>query len=338
MDGKTIKYLLITIGEPDAPSSYYRIFQYLPVLKKQGMEFYWIKKGEVDRSTIKLASKVDGIFNQKSLLSLSKSQQLLKRGKHLIFDFDDAIFTRPGKPHSFFTRCRTFLRFYVWLKKTDEVITANQYLAKYANRFRSKVQILPMSLDLEKWKPINKPPSNQISIGWAGSPGNLPNIERIAHVLGAILKKRSDVRLCIFSGKKPNLKIPFEYYPYHKERQVQFCQSLDIGLLPLKDDEYSKGKSPIKAIQYLACGIPVVGNVIGATGEILQPDNSIAVRTEQEWFDALMLLIDNREIAKKLGTNGRRFVERRHDLKKNSEILWNILIKCRIGSNNGEPN
>ena len=127
------------------------------------------------------------------------------------------------------------------------------------------------------------------------------------------------------SGKKPQLSFPFQFFPYKQGKEAGFVQRLDIGLLPLHYDHFSKGKSPIKAIQYLACGLPVVGNIMGATREILNEENSIAVTTHKEWLNALMKLIENRKLSQQMGEAGRSLAERQHNIKKIRERFLNVL-------------
>jgi len=178
---------------------------------------------------------------------------------------------------------------------------------------------------METWSYYNKNPDNNITIGWAGAPVNIPLIEKLDPVLTLLLNKFSFIKLAIFSGLKPKLNCPFEYYPFRPGYEPDFIKNLDIGLLPLTDEEYSMGKSPIKAIQYLACGIPIVGNVIGATAEILNNKNSIAVTTEPEWYKALEMLINNRNLMLSLGRSGREHVKKNHNLKIIAENFFEIL-------------
>jgi glycosyltransferase involved in cell wall biosynthesis len=216
-------------------------------------------------------------------------------------------------------------RLHLWLKYADVVTTSNNFLADYARKYSNSVKVIPMALNTEVWKPRNNTGGNQTTIGWAGAPVNIPLMERLDPVLTLLLKKYPFLKLAIFSGRKPILKCPFEYHPFKPNGEPEFVKTLDIGLLPLLDKEYSKGKSPIKAIQYLACGVPVVGNVIGATAEILNDKNSISVSNEKEWFDALEKLILNRKLAKSMGRIGNKLIEEKHNLKTVAEDLFNIL-------------
>ena len=138
------------------------------------------------------------------------------------------------------------------------------------------------------------------------------------------------MQLTVFSGARPNLKCPFSYVNFTPNGEAEFIQKLDIGLLPLSDEEYSRGKSPIKALQYLACSVPVVGNVYGATSEILTPLNSIAVHEEEEWGEALIELITNRARAAFLGQSGRNFVTTHHCNQKIGKQLAKTLLSLNL--------
>lgn len=306
-------------------STRYRIVQYLDFLESNGINVEFVRRKSIDASVIKRSAQVDLVFNQKCLFRYSLAKKLIAASRRTLFDFDDAIYTRPGKPDSLLTRIRVQRRLHLWLRRSDIVTTPNHFLARYARRYSSSVEIIPMALDLETWKPLEKGFDNNITIGWTGAPVNIPLIESLDPVLTFLLKKFPYVKLAVFSGQKPKLNCPFEYHPFRPGHEPAFVQNLDIGLLPLVDEEYSRGKSPIKAIQYLACGIPVVGNVMGATAEILNEKNSIAVSTREQWLHALEKLINNRELAKAMGRAGRKHVEGNHDLKSVAKRLLAVL-------------
>jgi glycosyltransferase involved in cell wall biosynthesis len=182
-----------------------------------------------------------------------------------------------------------------------------------------------MALDTDIWEPRNRIHREEIVLGWAGAPVNLPLIEKLGLVLAHMLKTYPLLKLAIFSGQKPRLSCPFEYHPFIPGGEPEFVKNLDIGLLPLDDEEYARGKSPIKALQYLACGVPVVGNIIGATAEILNDKNSIGVSNEKEWLNALGRLVTNRDLAISMGNFGHKFIEKNHNLKTVGEKLFNVL-------------
>jgi glycosyltransferase involved in cell wall biosynthesis len=306
-------------------STKYRLVQYMDFLSEKGIKVEFVNRKSIDSSILRRAHQVDVVFNQKCLFKTSMARKLIASSHRTIFDFDDAIYTRPNRPHTFITNFRVKRRLHLWLKNSHVVTTPNQVLAGYARQFTEAVKILPMALNLQIWRPRDTSERENMIVGWAGAPVNVPLIERLQKILTAILKKFPFVKLAVFSGKKPKLSCPFEYYPYKPGGEAAFVRNLDIGLLPLSTDEYAKGKSPIKALQYLACGIPVIGNVVGATGEILNDQNCIAVTTESEWFEALKKLISNRHLARSMGRNGHGLVKKHHNLKIVAENFYRIL-------------
>jgi glycosyltransferase involved in cell wall biosynthesis len=321
-----MKVLAIISRDFEKGSTKYRLVQFLDFLSQKDIRVEFVRRKDVNATVVRNASEFNLVFNQKCLFNYSVARKLIMNSHRTIFDFDDAIYTRPGRPHSFITNFRVKRRLHLWLKNSNTVTASNQFLADYARQFSQSVAIVPMALDMEVWKPRDPDPGDATTIGWTGAPVNLPLIEKLNQVLTTILNQFPAVKLAIFSGKKPKLSCNFEYHPYKPGDEPAFVRNLDIGLLPLAEDEYAKGKSPIKALQYLACGIPVVGNVIGATAEILNDQNSIAVTNELDWAQALEALILNREMAKTLGRKGREQIKTTHNLKIVAEDLYRILI------------
>lgn len=295
------------------------------MLQEKGVEMEFVERAELNSDCIPRAREADLVFNQKCLFRNGLQRRILKAAKRVIFDFDDAIWTRPHCSHSLLTRWRVQRRFRLWLQDAHPVIAANKYLADYARRQGAETVVIPMALDLQRWQPRVGANDAPIRIGWAGSPVNLKYLERIEPVLAQLISERENVQLHVYSGARPKLNIPYEYTPFAPDTGPQFTASLDIGLLPLEDDEYLKGKSPIKAVQYMACGVPVVGNAYGATKEILTPDTGIPVADNQDWQRALTALIDNRDLRMELGKAGRALVCARHDVRKVGMRLLDLI-------------
>lgn len=322
-----MKIAFLVIGL-DAPSAHYRVLQYLPFLEKKGCITYVHPIPKSFGEWLKLLRKIrnyDIVFLQKKLLPPYVGSFLRNNSGMLIFDFDDAIYTRPGRPWSYITAARVKRRLTYLLRKASLITTANEYLANYARQYSSSVAVIPMAIDVNLWHPRKHTGSHEVTIGWAGSPGNLLNLERLDPVLSLLLQKYPFLRLSVFSGKKPSLSCPFEYHPFEPGAESAFMQNLDVGLLPLQEEEYSRGKSPIKAIQYLSCGVPVVGNVIGATAEILNTSNSIAVSSDKEWIQALEKLILDHNLRNSMGQIGRQFILEHHNIDKIREHFLGLL-------------
>lgn len=292
----------LPIGNLQTPSTWYRIGQYLPHFEKGGIHVDFCQVSDP-------LDQYDLILNQKNLFSPGGWKKLIRQ-KRVLFDFDDALWTRPIKPYRFLTQWRVDRRLRFWIGSSAHTLVANSYLADYAKRYSSSVTILPMALDLNVWKGGTQ---EEGLIGWSGAPHNFHYLEKIEGDLRALKEKFPFVRLAIHSGKRPHLKIPYEYVPFKKGEEHLFIQRLHLGLLPLDSDPYSQGKSPIKALQYMACEVPVVSNLNG----------SIAAQCEA------LLTNPNQWCAAALA--GRKTVEEEHDLKKTAARFMELLRTVPAG-------
>ena len=321
-----MKILAIVNGGDDEGSTKYRLMMYRDFLAENGVEIETVRKRDIDESTVKRASEVDLVFNQKCLFKKSLALKIMKAAKRSCFDIDDAVWTRPDKPYGLITGKRVKNRLHCWFKHADFVMASNGFLADYARTQGANVKLMPMSLRLDEWFPIEKIEDDVIRIGWAGSPGNIPYLESLDKVFKRLKEDYQDkIEICVYSGRKPQLSVPFEWQDYAPGTESGFVQKLDIGLLPLKDDEYLKGKSPIKTIQYLSCAVPVVAYVSGGTREILSEERAFSVQTEDEWVLSIKKLIDDFELRQKMGKNGRDFVLETHAYERCKYKLLNLL-------------
>lgn len=315
-----MKILVLAYADGAAASTLYRFRAGQGIWRSMGHQVDVVPAHSLPEHLGNRAGEYEAIIVQKALLPGQFLRRLRDLGVPVYFDFDDAIWTRPKKPYSWWTQRRVNSRIRRWFAAARLVFAANECLAEYARRFHSRVEVVPMALDLEVWRPAPKS-GECLKIGWAGSPANLWHLEKLRMPLQALLQSCKHVRLAVFCGQKPSFGFPFEYVPYAPGTERDFVAGLDIGLLPLEYEPYSLGKSPIKALQYLSCGVPVVGNVAGATAEILNPDNSVAIGSEAEWLPALENLAASPGLRRRLGAAGRIFMEQHHDLRRVSQRM-----------------
>ena len=321
------RVLVISSRDLEKGSTKFRIAQYEDFLAIRSVQLEYIRRDAIDSETVSKLHDYDLVFNQKCLVKTALAHKILANSKCTLFDFDDAIYTRPGDPYRWPTSSRVKKRLHLWLQKADVVTTSSRFLADYAKRHTDNVSILPMAVDTDLWKPANNIHHKDIVIGWAGAPVNLPNLARLETVLKYILDKYPFVRLAVFSGKRPDIKIKYEYIPFAPGAEYKFIGNLDIGLLPLPNEEYTLGKSPIKAIQYLACGVPVIGEIHGgAPAEILNPDNSVTVSSHQDWLRGLETLIKDESLRKSMGKAGRNTVLLNHNQSVVAQQLYRIIL------------
>lgn len=307
-----MKLLVIHSRDLEKGSTKFRFVQFQDYFREQGIETDYVRYRDIDQAWLEKLPHYDVVVNQKCLMKMRLAQKIRELSRRVVFDFDDAIWTRPGKPYGLITHWRVRHRLHYWLKLADRVTTASNFLAAYAKQQTSRVTVIPMAIDMQQWQPGERK-GNDCTIGWVGSPATLKNLERIEAVLQQTLQRFAEARLAVFCGKRPSLSLDYDYTGYQPGAEAGFIRGLDIGLLPLPREEYAMGKSPIKAIQYLACGVPVVGDIIGASGEFLGKDNSISVKTDAEWLEALEVLIHNVTLRRQMGQRGMQDVHRKFD-------------------------
>ena len=207
-------------------------------------------------------------------------------GKPIIFDFDDAIWLLdtthanrhfgwlkfPGKTA---TICRT----------CTHVIVGNTFLAEYARQFNENVTIIHSIVDTERYRPQPNAHSNgRIVIGWTGSSTSQTHLEMFAPDLRELFEQR-DVELRIISDRKPEITaVPFIWIPWSRETEAQDLAPFDIGIMPIPDDRWARGKCALKALLYMGMGMPSVISAVGANCEVIvHGENGFLATSPEEW-------------------------------------------------------
>lgn len=247
----------------------------------------------------------------------------------IVFDLDDAIFL-PRR-----TMAGPLLR---WLRRPEKtasilrwsrcVITSNDYLRQYAERFNRCVHVIPACVDLRQFsvKP-SRPVHSRVVIGWVGSPSTVPYLDFLKPVL-ARLKERHD-----FAFKIVGSTVPFHVdgveviqEPWSLDKDVSFFQELDIGVYPLPEEPWVLGKAGIKTIQYMAVGIPCVVSNVGHNREVVHDGiNGFLAKSEDEWVEKLGQLISDPCLRMRLGQSGRVTVEENYSVDVYVDRLVSVL-------------
>ena len=231
-----LNVVVIGYGVTDTASTRFRFVNMLPALAAHGVAMKIYYRADLQRdellSDIKAA---DVIVNQKLLVSSKQGNALVASGKPLVFDFDDALWTRPGRPYGWWAQWRVSRRLRYWLRQADHVTVANNHLASFARRTNKAVWEIPMALPRADTTVASRS-EYPITLGWMGAPGNLPGLQRLSGVLERVLSAVPGARLSVFCGKRPELPFDFEWTAFDPALENSFANSLDIGLLPLPDD------------------------------------------------------------------------------------------------------
>jgi glycosyltransferase involved in cell wall biosynthesis len=286
----------------------------------------------------------DVIFLYREILPIGPplvEQYLSRPGRPpLVLDYDDAIFL-PNVSEA--NRVISTLKMPQKLARTvahsRHVITGNAYLADYARRYNPNVTIIPTCVDTTRWVPdprgflhgrdIAGPPV----IGWIGSPTTGPYLRLLGGLLQRVAAERP-VRLRI-SGAGAPFELPgvdVENVPWSLDREVELFNTCDIGVYPLADDDWARGKCGFKAIQFMACGVPVVASAVGVNREIIQDGvNGFLASTADEWQCKLARLIDDAALRRRFAAAGRETIERKYSLAVNAPALAAVLRNAAAG-------
>jgi len=279
------------------------------------------------------AAQFDLIFIYREMFPIGPAvieRLLTMRGRPpVVFDFDDALFLPSvSDANRLIAVLKQPQKIESIISRSDHVIAGNDYLSAYARRFNPAVTMIPTSVDTDRFAPLDgtrasKKTTAPLIIGWIGSPTTASYIRGLAGVLRQVRERHNFVLRV--SGTGEPLEIPgvqVENETWTLAREVELFNSCDIGVYPLADDEWSKGKCGFKAIEFMACGVPVVAAAVGVNREIIRDgENGFLAATEQEWVDKLGRLLSEPDLRRRFAVAGRRTIEQRYSLGVNAPTL-----------------
>jgi len=254
---------------------------------------------------------------------------ILPKNIPLVADYDDAIFHRYDQ-HSLYL-VRKFLGHKIGavMHRADLVIAGNDFLAHYAKKAGAqRVAILPTVVDEKKYYVTNKISTLPVTIGWIGQPSTAKYLDMLAPVLIKLISKHSVRVVAIgpMSRQLEHLPIPIEVYPWEENTEAFDIANFDIGIMPLPNGLWEKGKCGYKLIQYMACGKPVVASPVGVNNTIVSHGwNGFLAESEIEWYEALDILCKDASLRKQMGNAGRVIMEQNYSLQITAPQLAGLL-------------
>ncbi len=252
--------------------------------------------------------------------------------KKVIYDFDDAIWlTLTSKENSFAAKLR-------WPSKTESICTwsysvscGNNYLASFAKQYNQRVIVNPTTIDVRNvHNPNLFPPkikSNRLVIGWTGTHSTLTYLDLIVPVIQSLEKKLLDrFEFHVIADKNPNFELSsFHFIKWSKETEIQDLLQFDIGLMPLTNDLWAKGKCGFKALQYMAMGIPVIASPVGVNKDIIDEGvNGFLCKSLSQWEEKIVQLIKDHELRRRMGDAGRLKIMNNYSLDSNSDNFLSL--------------
>lgn len=281
-------------------------------------------------------SRFDVVFLYREMLPIGPAiveRLLALRGRPpIIFDFDDAIFlpsvSEANRPIAALKQPRKVATI---IRHSDRVIAGNEYLASYARRFNDAVTVIPTVVDTTKFVP--RAVSNNGStrpepvVGWIGSPTTASYLRGLVPILQHV-HRTQPFRLRVSGAGEPidAPDLSVEQPAWSLLGEIALFNTCDIGVYPLADDDWARGKCGFKAIEFMACGVPVVAAAVGVNREIIVDGvNGFLASTDAEWIDKLGRLLSDPALRRRLGDAGRRTIEDRYSLRVHSPTLAAML-------------
>jgi glycosyltransferase involved in cell wall biosynthesis len=321
----------------------YRMEQWAPLLLLRGIDVtfssFLTPRGmdvlySTGRSATKIAETIRGyvhrvgelirdnhydvayVYREASLLGPAWLERILAWKVPVVFDFDDAIYLRrvspannavrflkrPGKAASI---CRI----------ADHVTVGNEVLAEFALQHSRRVTVIPSTIDTDVYRVRARQSRARPVVGWTGSSTTAPFLRDLAPALVRV-RQSIDFELRVVGARVDLPGLEATFVDWRAESEAEDLSGVDVGLMPLPDDEWSRGKCGMKALQYMALGIPPIVSPVGANAQIVEHGrNGLHATTQADWVERISLLLRDPELRASLGKEARRTVEDRYSAR-----------------------
>jgi len=359
-----MKVLFVTLGTERVAASRYRVYQYLPYLESQGIRCKVVSivsdfaTGLAIRSpefgglkrflyyvyvfferffrfwiVFSLAGRFDIVFLQRATFPFGLAGVLPFANKKIIFDIDDAIFLPDSSNNDFVTKFKGLIKgreLTDVLRISKCVIVENDYIKDHVSKYCGKVYKIPGPIDTDRYfvkTKGHKGAEEDVVIGWIGSPATTSYLHLLDNVFKMILSRFSNIKIVLIGAgnysfpDKSVVKMPWSY-----ETEVAQLQKFDIGIMPMPDDQWTRGKLGCKMLQYMAVGVPSVVSYTPTNAELIKSDdNGFLVKSDAEWIDVLTRLIKDEGLRLAIGGAGRAAVEKSCSVKINAPKMIELL-------------
>lgn len=339
-----------------SPGQRYRLEQWEPSLRQSGIEVQFeafespelnatiYQSGQLSRKVRLLAGSfarrmrllksvheydVIYIFREAALLGPAFIEMRIHRlGVPVVFDFDDAIFVpyiSPSNGVLSLLKCAGKTR--ILCKIAAHVIAGNRHLADYAAQFNKNVTIVPTTINTDEYTlEPRRVTSRRPVIGWTGSYSTLQHLVALKAALQR-LAKTEDFRLRVVGPPRFQIEgVDVETIPWNSATEADDLRPIDIGIMPLPDNRWTRGKCACKALQYMGLGIPTICSPIGVNTEIIEDGvNGFLAGSEDQWVEKLTLLLHSPELRTKVGMAGRTTVEAGFSARVQAPKVYQIL-------------
>lgn len=284
--------------------------------KAQSLKMYYLIIGIIKRFfLLNTLKRYDYIFVHREIFPTGPSiliSWLVKKNPKVIYDFDDAIWL-PNYAAS--NKRFAFLKNYTQVEqlctKAYKISVGNHYLANYAQQFNANTVIIPTTIDTQNWHTGSIDYTTKTLVfGWTGTHSTMKYLPELLPILDE-LQQRYSFKLLIISDKHPDFEREYvQYLPWSKASEIKDLKQMHIGLMPLHDDQWSRGKCGFKALQYMSMGMPAIVSPVGVNAEIVDHGiNGFVALNDDEWKNALEHFLLHPTALKNMGVNAKAKIE-----------------------------
>jgi len=344
---------LVPYPEGRAPGQRYRIEQWAPLMQHDRVEvvvspflsspamdvlygagYSWTKAWGTLRGYARRIREALGrgsydvvfVYREAALLGPAWIEALIARRLPIVFDFDDAIYLPTASPaNAWSVALKPPGKAAAICRLARHVTVGNDTLARFATPVSRAVTVVPSTIDTVVYAVSPRPDNPWPVVGWTGSATTLPHLERLIPAL-IRLRELVEYRLRVIGPRISAPGLDLEWLPWSVETEVQDLRPLDVGLMPLPDDEWSRGKCGMKALQYMALGVPPVVSPVGANTTIVQDGvNGFHARDDGEWVEKIRCLLRDATLRRRLGAEARRTIEERYSARIHAPRMASVL-------------
>ena len=354
-----IRVSYLALQAPDlSPSQRYRVEAFLPFLERRGirvryewlldrddLRVFYATRGMGPKASIALkagwrrlasvlhARDVDVFLVQREAFFLGSawSEGLARRRAPIVYDFDDAIWIKTLSEAN---------RRFSWLKNVDKipsivamahtVLAGNEYLAAWARTHSRNVHVMPTCVDTDRFRPPPRRDSGTVTIGWSGSVSTVAHLRPLLPVLERVQRRFGGVRIRVMGDPSfTHAPLGLRGEMWTPERELALLHQMDIGVMPLPEDEWTRGKCGLKGLLAMAVGAAAVMSPVGVNTTIVRhAHDGLLAHTEDEWFEALCRLIEDGELRRRLGERGRARVVTDYSVQRWEGRLAEVLVEA----------
>jgi glycosyltransferase involved in cell wall biosynthesis len=357
-----MRILTLTRYERLGSSSRVRFYQYFPYLRSHGVEItnapffnddyvQSIYAGRAVSATSFLSaygkrllavlksSRYDLIWVEKELfpwLPVWFEKLVPAAGRPYIVDYDDAVFHRYDLHKSSFVRFLLKHKIDRVMQRAALVVAGNDYLANRAKETGAKrIETLPSVVDVNSYTTRTDSISSPFRIGWIGSPVTAPYLNLVKEALTQLAREAEIHLVWIGAGDStPFPNIPTTILLWDEKLERSIGELFDVGIMPLVDGPFERGKCGYKLVQYMAAGLPVIASPVGVNQQMVEPGvNGFLASSTQQWLDAFRSLLHHRSLAMDMGRAGRQKAEQKYNLQGTAPKLLDLFTSVQKGKN-----